>query len=114
VDNGFEEGMQVPIYYDPMLSKLITYGSSRIEAIQRMLDAIAMYEVEGVATTLSFGDFVCRHPAFRSGNFNTHFVGEHYSAEMLRAREEKEARIAAAVALKHYLEDQKKLRIPTH
>lgn len=113
VDNGFEEGMQVPIYYDPMLSKLITYGSNRIEAIQRMLEAISMYQVEGVATTLPFGDFVCRHPAFRSGNFNTHFVGEHYSAELLRAQEEKEARIAAAVALKQYLEDQKKLRIPT-
>ena len=113
VDNGFEEGMQVPIYYDPMLSKLITYGSDRIEAIGRMLEAISMYQVEGVATTLPFGDFVCRHPAFRSGNFNTHFVGEHYSAELLRAREEKEARIAAAVALKQYLEDQKKLRIPT-
>jgi len=113
VDNGFEEGMQVPIYYDPMLSKLITYGSNRIEAIQRMLEAISMYQVEGVATTLPFGAFVCRHPAFRSGNFNTHFVGEHYSAELLRALEEKEARIAAAVALKQYLEDQKQLRIPT-
>lgn len=113
VDNGFEEGMQVPIYYDPMLSKLITYGRDRIEAIQRMLEAISMYQVEGVATTLPFGEFVCRHPAFRSGDFNTHFVGEHYSAEMLRAREETEARIAAAVALKQYLEDQKQLRIPT-
>ena len=113
VDNGFEEGMQVPIYYDPMLAKLITYGSNRIEAIQRMLEAISMYQVEGVATTLPFGDFVCRHPAFRSGDFNTHFVREHYSAELLRAREETEARIAAAVALKQYLEDQKQLRIPT-
>ena len=113
VDNGFEEGMQVPIYYDPMLSKLITYGTNRIEAIQRMLEAISMYQVEGVATTLPFGDFVCRHPAFRSGDFNTHFVGEHYSAALLQAREEKEARIAAAVALKQYLEDQKQLRIPT-
>jgi acetyl-CoA carboxylase biotin carboxylase subunit len=113
VDNGFEEGMQVPIYYDPMLAKLITYGDNRIQAIQRMLEAISMYQVEGVATTLPFGDFVCRHPAFRSGDFNTHFVGEHFSAELLRAREENGARIAAAVALKQYLEDQKQLRIPT-
>lgn len=113
VDNGFEEGMQVPIYYDPMLSKLITYGDNRIEAIERMLEAISMYKVEGVATTLPFGAFVCRHPAFRSGDFNTHFVGEHYSPELLKARDEQEAEIAAAVALKQYLEDLKKLRIPT-
>jgi acetyl/propionyl-CoA carboxylase alpha subunit len=113
VDNGFEEGMQVPIYYDPMLSKLITYGADRMEAIQLMLEAIARYQVEGVQTTLPFGAFVCRHQAFRSGNFNTHFVKDYYSPEMLRARDEQEAGVAAAVALKYYLEEQEKLRIPT-
>ena len=112
VDNGFEEGMSVPIYYDPMLAKLITYGADRIEAIQRMLEAISGYEVEGVQTTLPFGAFVCRHPAFRSGAFNTHFVREHYAPELLREREEQEALVAAAVALRQYLEDQEKLRIP--
>lgn len=113
VDNGFEEGMQVPIYYDPMLSKLITYGADRMEAIQLMLEAIARYQVEGVQTTLPFGAFVCRHQAFRSGNFNTHFVKDYYAPEMLRARDEQEAGVAAAVALKYYLEEQEKLRIPT-
>ncbi|MGA9239723.1 acetyl-CoA carboxylase biotin carboxylase subunit, partial [Robiginitalea sp.] len=91
VDNGFEEGMQVPIYYDPMLSKLITYGADRMEAIQLMLEAIARYQVEGVETTLPFGAFVCRHQAFRSGAFNTHFVKDYYAPEMLRARDEQEA-----------------------
>ncbi|WP_445382620.1 acetyl-CoA carboxylase biotin carboxylase subunit [Robiginitalea sp. IMCC43444] len=112
VDNGFEEGMQVPIYYDPMLSKLITYGRDRDEAIQRMLEAIAAYEVKGVSTTLDFGAFVCRHPAFRSGDFNTHFVKEHYNPETLMEQRAKEAKIAAAVALKLYLEEKNKLRIP--
>ncbi|MGB5654124.1 MAG: acetyl-CoA carboxylase biotin carboxylase subunit [Robiginitalea sp.] len=113
VDNGFEEGMQVPIYYDPMLSKLITYGANRIEAIQLMLEAIARYQVEGVQTTLPFGAFVCRHEAFRSGAFNTHFVKDHYAPEMLEARDQQEAGVAAAVALKYYLKQQEKLRIPT-
>lgn len=113
VDNGFEEGMQVPIYYDPMLSKLITYGADRMEAIQLMIEAIARYQVEGVQTTLPFGAFVCRHQAFRSGAFNTHFVKDYYAPEMLRARDEQEAGVAAAVALKYYLEQQEKLRIPT-
>ena len=113
VDNGFEEGMQVPIYYDPMLSKLITYGADRMEAIQLMLEAISHYQVEGVQTTLPFGAFVCRHQAFRSGAFNTHFVKDYYAPEMLRNRDEQEAGVAAAVALKYYLEQQEKLRIPT-
>ncbi len=84
VDNGFAEGMDVPIYYDPMLSKLITYGKSREEAIELMIEAIDKYEVEGVMTTLPFGRFVCEHEAFRSGNFDTHFVNKYYAPEILR------------------------------
>ncbi len=114
VDNGFEEGMEVPIYYDPMLSKLITYGKSREEAIELMIRAIDQYEVEGVMTTLPFGRFVCEHEAFRSGNFDTHFVKNYYSPEILHKRTEEEARIAAIVALKQYLKDQELLRIPNH
>lgn len=112
VDNGFEEGMDIPIYYDPMLSKLITYGKTRVEAIQLMIKAIENYEVEGVQTTLPFGKFVCEHEAFRSGNFNTHFVKQYYSPEALKANMEEEAKIAALVAVKKYLEDQKLVRLP--
>ncbi|MDX1315475.1 MAG: ATP-grasp domain-containing protein, partial [Eudoraea sp.] len=114
VDNGFEEGMDVPIYYDPMLSKLITYGKSREEAIELMIEAIDKYEVKGVMTTLPFGRFVCEHEAFRSGNFDTHFVKNYYSPEMLQKSTEEEARLAAVIALKQYLKDQKVLRIPNN
>lgn len=112
VDDGFREGMEVPIHYDPMLAKLITYGSNRQEAMQRMLKAIADYEVEGVNTTLPFGKFVFEHEAFRSGNFDTNFVSKYYSKEALTALNEKEARVAALVALKHHLEKAEILRIP--
>lgn len=112
VDNGFEEGMDVPIYYDPMLAKLITYGKTREEAIELMLKAINAYEVEGIETTLPFGTFVCEHEAFRSGNFDTHFVKNYYAPEKLKAKQETEAKIAALVAVKQYLEDQKLLRLP--
>ncbi|WP_297792538.1 acetyl-CoA carboxylase biotin carboxylase subunit [uncultured Eudoraea sp.] len=112
VDNGFEEGMEVPIYYDPMLSKLISYGKNRDEAIQIMLKAIEDYKIEGVQTTLPFGKFVFEHEAFRSGNFDTHFVKDYYSPEVLNKKAEEEARIAAVLAVKQYLEDQKTLRIP--
>ncbi|OBX21986.1 MULTISPECIES: acetyl-CoA carboxylase biotin carboxylase subunit [Bizionia] len=112
VDNGFEEGMDIPIYYDPMLSKLITYGKTREEAIELMISAIADYQIEGIETTLPFGTFVCKHEAFRSGNFDTHFVKNYYSPEALKESQEAEAKIAAMIAVKHYLEEQKLLRLP--
>ncbi|WP_335975169.1 acetyl-CoA carboxylase biotin carboxylase subunit [Gaetbulibacter jejuensis] len=110
VDNGFEQGMDIPIYYDPMLSKLITYGTTRDEAIQLMIKAIENYQIEGIQTTLPFGTFVCEHDAFRSGDFDTHFVKKHYSPEAIKAKQETEANIAALIAVKQYLEDQNVLR----
>jgi len=113
VDNGFEQGMDVPIYYDPMLSKLITYGKDRNEAIQLMLQAIQDYKIEGVSTTLPFGTFVCKHDAFVSGDFDTNFVKKYYSADIIKENQAKEAEVAALIALKQYFADQKVLRVPT-
>jgi propionyl-CoA carboxylase alpha chain len=112
VDNGFEQGMDIPIYYDPMLAKLITYGKTREEAIQVMIQAIDNYKVEGVQTTLPFGKFVFEHEAFRSGKFDTNFVKKYYDTAVLKTQMAKEAEIAALVALKQYLEDQKVVRLP--
>jgi acetyl-CoA carboxylase biotin carboxylase subunit len=112
VDNGIEEGMDVPIYYDPMLSKLITYGETREEAIELMIKAIDNYLVEGVQTTLPFGKFVMEHEAFRSGDFDTGFVKAYYDAEKLKSKLDTEAEIAAMIAFQQYVEDQKVLRLP--
>jgi len=112
LDNGFEEGMEVPIYYDPMLAKLVTYGKTREEAIQVMIKAIDKYIVEGVSTTLPFGKFVFQHEAFRSGNFDTHFVKKYYSPEALKEETEEEAKLAALMALKQYMIDKEQLRLP--
>ena len=114
VDNGFEEGMEIPIYYDPMLSKLITYGTTREESITLMQEAIRSYKVKGVQTTLPFGAFVMEHEAFRSGDFDTHFVKNYYAPEMILEKKSKEAEIAAIIALGQYLEDQKKVQLPTN
>lgn len=113
VDNGFEEGMDIPIYYDPMLAKLITYGKTREEAIELMQKAIINYDIKGVQTTLSFGKFVVEHEAFRSGNFDTHFVKKYFTSDIIQSMMEEEAKIAALIAMKQYIEDQKTLRIPT-
>ena len=112
VDNGIEEGMDVPIYYDPMLSKLVTYGQTREESIELMIKAIDNYHVEGVATTLPFGKFVMEHEAFRSGDFDTGFVKSYYNPEKMKANLDTEAQIAAMIALQQYLEDKKILRLP--
>ena len=113
VDNGFEQGMDIPIYYDPMLSKLIVYAPTREEAIELLSKAIDEYNIEGVQTTLPFGKFVCEHDAFRSGNFDTHFVKNYYSPEALKERFKEEARIAALIALKQHIKEQNILRLPT-
>ncbi|WP_192816524.1 acetyl-CoA carboxylase biotin carboxylase subunit [Dokdonia sp. PRO95] len=113
IDNGFEQGMDIPIYYDPMLSKLIVYAPTREEAIELLSKAIDDYKIEGAQTTLPFGKFVCEHEAFRSGNFDTHFVKKYYSPEALKEGFKEEARIAALIALKQHIKEQNILRLPT-
>jgi len=97
VDDGFEQGMEIPIYYDPMIAKLITYGKDREEAIERMVRAIDEYIITGITTTLPFGKFVMQHEAFTSGNFDTHFVKKYFTPEVLQIGNEEEALIAALV-----------------
>jgi len=111
VDNGYEEGMEIPIYYDPMIAKLVTYDKDRMAAIQKMREAIQGYEIEGIATTLPFGKFVCEHDAFLSGNFDTHFVKNYYSPELIQAERQEEAKVAAMLALKAHLEQKDALKV---
>lgn len=101
VDDGFEEGMEIPIYYDPMIAKLITYGKDRTEAIDRMVRAIDEYDITGIQTTLGFGKFVMQHQAFVSGKFDTHFVGKYFTADSLKSDNEQEAMLAALTAVLH-------------
>jgi acetyl-CoA carboxylase biotin carboxylase subunit len=98
VDDGFEEGMEIPIHYDPMIAKLITHGADRHEAIQRMQRAIEDYTIGGVETTLGFCRFVMEHEAFRSGRYDTHFVRDHFRPEFLLGSDPTEAEAAALVA----------------
>jgi acetyl-CoA carboxylase biotin carboxylase subunit len=98
VDDGFSEGMEIPIYYDPMIAKLVTHGADRNEAIARMLRAISEYRIVGVETTLPFGEFVLRHEAFLSGDFDTNFVKQYFDPAALNQPKPEEAEIAAMLA----------------
>jgi acetyl-CoA carboxylase biotin carboxylase subunit len=84
VDDSFEEGMEIPIHYDPMIAKLITFGQTREEAIHRMIRAIDDYKISGIETTLLFGKFAMQHPAFVSGNFDTKFIDKYFNPELLQ------------------------------
>jgi len=98
VDDGFEEGMSIPIYYDPMIAKLIVHAKTREEAIDKMVRAIDEYKITGVKNTLKFCKFVIQHDQFRSGKFDTHFVQQYYKPDYLAAENEEEMLIAAMVS----------------
>ncbi len=98
VDDGYEEGMDIPIYYDPLLSKLIVHAENRQLACERMVRAIDEYTISGAATTLPFGRFVMQHEAFLSGQFDTGFIERYFKPDMLQREEEDELAVAAYVA----------------
>jgi acetyl-CoA carboxylase biotin carboxylase subunit len=108
VDDGFEQGMDIPIYYDPMIAKLVTYGDTREEARKRMLRAIEEYEITGIETTLPFCSFVMEHEAFISGQFDTKFIEKHFSPEMLHNSAPAEVQEVAAVFATFLAETDKK------
>ena len=83
VDSGVEEGSEISLYYDPMISKLVTWGATREQAMDRMIRALEEYDVAGVPTTIGFCHFVMGHESFRSGHFSTHFVDQHFTPDVL-------------------------------
>jgi acetyl-CoA carboxylase, biotin carboxylase subunit len=100
VDDGFEEGMDIPFYYDPMIAKLITHAENRQEAINKMIRAIDEYEITGLETTLGFCRFVMQHEAFTSGKFDTRFVENYFKPEVLQTKAlGDEERIASVLAV---------------
>jgi acetyl/propionyl-CoA carboxylase alpha subunit len=99
VDDGFEEGMPIPIHYDPMIGKLIAWGSNRQEAISRMTRAIDEFLIVGIKTTLSFCRFAINHPAFKETGFDTHFVEQYFKpGEQQADPVAEEEEIAALIA----------------
>jgi propionyl-CoA carboxylase alpha chain len=110
VDEGYAKDMEIPVHYDPMISKLIVHSSDRNEAIQRLTYAINHYQVRGVETTLGYGKFAINHPDFRSGNFDTHFVEKNKREFMLDQGILDES--ASAFVAWLYKENKKKLTLP--
>jgi acetyl-CoA carboxylase, biotin carboxylase subunit len=101
VDDGFEQGMSIPFYYDPMIAKLVCHAETRDQAIAKMIRAIDEYEITGLETTLGFCRYVMLHEAFRSGQFDTKFVEKYFNPEVLKplASEDEEMLVAVLSTL---------------
>lgn len=107
VDDGYEEGMDIPIFYDPMIAKLIAYAGTRDEAIDRLCRAIDEYYIKGIQTTLSFGKWAVQTEPFRTGNFDTKFIEKYFKPEYLLS-EDSEAEEVAALLAAHVWDKGKK------
>jgi len=98
-DSGYEENQEIPVYYDPMLAKLVVHDNDRQTAIHKMRRAIDDFQLEGVSSTLGFGAFVMAHSNFQSGDYDTHFVQNHFSGAQLQSTSIDEAKIATALGV---------------
>lgn len=78
VESSLYPGLQVPLYYDPLLSKLIVWGRDRTQAIARMRRALDEYHIIGVRTTLPFARWLMDHPRYIAGDFSTDFIAEEW------------------------------------
>ena len=105
-DSGVYEGWEVPIFYDPMISKLCTHGSTRQEAIQRMLRALQEYTVEGIITNIPFHRWALQHPRFIQGDLDTGFIPQEYHGLAFEEDALHQEVLLSAAALAAYHKDQ--------
>lgn len=99
VDDGYAEGMDVPVQYDPLLSKLIAFGKDRNEAIARLKRAIDDFDIIGVKNTLEFGKFVLEDEDFCNGDYHTGFIDLKFVGNQILNKTEEEAMIASVVGV---------------
>lgn len=110
LDTGYLEGMDIPIYYDPMIAKLVVYAENRNLAAQKMRETIQEFDIEGIAHTLDFGSYVFSHEAFLSGDFDTKFVDKYWSSEKYDQWKKEARELAARVGLHFYIKDKNEHR----
>ena len=110
LDDAFIAGMEVSIFYDPLIGKLIAFGDNRNAAIRNLLKAIKRFDISGIETTLPFGKFVCEHPNFISGEFDTHFIEKYFTPEKISETYSEDALLASKIALSLFLQDKEKVK----
>jgi acetyl/propionyl-CoA carboxylase alpha subunit len=83
MDSGLYQGMRIPLFYDPLLAKLICWGEDRAEAIARLRRALDEYVIAGVRTTIPFAQWLMRQPRFIAGDFSTDYIAEEWRPQAL-------------------------------
>lgn len=112
VDDGFERGMEIPVFYDPMIAKLIVHAENREAAIEKMLQAISDYHIAGIQSTLGFCRFAVDHADFRDGSFTTKFVEKYFTPTVLAKAATEDELISGAIAASMFLEEKTTLPPP--
>jgi len=103
-DSGVYRGYEIPMFYDSLLSKLVTWGRDRDEARRRMLRALGEIVLDGPRHNVAFHKWLCAHPAFAAGDLSTRFLEEHFKPEMLASGDETgEVAVLAAALHAHDL-----------
>jgi acetyl-CoA carboxylase biotin carboxylase subunit len=98
--------MDIPIYYDPMIAKLIAWGADREEARHRLIRAIEEYQVKGIRTTLPFGHWALQQPAFINGQFDTNFISKYFTPQSLLTEDQRAVKVAALLAAQVWQQEQ--------
>lgn len=110
VDDGYEQGMDIPIFYDPMIAKLVVHAATREEAIERLCRAIDEYQINGIQTTLPFGKWAVRTEPFRQGQYDTKFIEKYFKPEYLVEARPDAEKVAALLAAMIWEKEQKPMQ----
>jgi acetyl/propionyl-CoA carboxylase alpha subunit len=103
-DGGIAQGYEIPIYYDPLLAKLVVWAEDRPLALERMRRALSEFVLDGVATTIPFHRWVMASEAFRRGEFDTSFVEKHFRPEATHVERLEKAAAVLCTLLAHFRE----------
>ncbi|MFA6151433.1 MAG: acetyl-CoA carboxylase biotin carboxylase subunit [Chitinophagaceae bacterium] len=109
VDDGYEQGMDIPIFYDPMIAKLVVHAATREEAIERMSRAIDEYQIQGIQTTLSFGKWAIHTDPFKKGQYDTKFIEKFFKPEYLVQSNPEAEKVAALLGAMIWEKEKKPL-----
>ncbi len=112
VDSGVEEGQEITINYDPMISKLSVHGSDRETARKRMLRALDEYEIAGCHTTIPFCEYTLKHPDFINATYDTHFVKDHFNPQEMQPKQPAQDVALAAALLKNLEQSDSNTALP--
>lgn len=103
-DGYVYEGYEIPIYYDPMISKLIVWGNTRDEAIRRMRRALYEYKITGVKTSIKILERIMNNAQFIDGNYDTHFIEKNEKELLSNGQKEDASDMVIIAAFIDYLD----------